>query len=114
MRLSGLIPAFAEIVESAQDIVMPEHRKREAHPAFYHNMLLAEAVEDTVVDQTLDYAPERARQGVAAGAGHELLPDPNGPSLDTALRDQLGLKLKVQKGKLEMLVVQRIERLGGN
>jgi uncharacterized protein (TIGR03435 family) len=46
--------------------------------------------------------------------GREPAPDANGASLETALREQLGLKLEVRKGAVGVLVVDHIERVSGN
>jgi uncharacterized protein (TIGR03435 family) len=40
--------------------------------------------------------------------------DPLGPSLFTALQEQLGLRLEAQKGSVEMLVIERVEKPSEN
>jgi uncharacterized protein (TIGR03435 family) len=76
----------------------------------------ARDVDDTVVnktgltgsyDFTLEYTPERV--GPGAKDGHEPPPNPDGPSLFTALREQLGLELSRQKVPVELLTVDHIE-----
>jgi uncharacterized protein (TIGR03435 family) len=41
-------------------------------------------------------------------------PDPNGPSLFTAVQEQLGLRLESQKGPMEMIVIDRVEKASEN
>jgi uncharacterized protein (TIGR03435 family) len=70
-------------------------------------------------DINLEYTPEQGQfQAPPGGAppGMPSLPpvDPNGPSLFTALQEQLGLKLESQKGPVEMMVIDHIERPSEN
>ncbi|MGH9240632.1 MAG: TIGR03435 family protein [Vicinamibacterales bacterium] len=71
----------------------------------------------TVIDRTgltglydfvLRWAPEQRPGGSAGGAPTAAAPE--GPSLFTALRDQLGMKLEAQRGPVDYLVVDHIER----
>ena len=78
--------------------------------------LLALMLSGTVVDKTgltglydidLTFTPERTLpEGVLPGRPA----DPNGPTIYTALREQLGLKLESQKVQEEVLVIDHVER----
>jgi uncharacterized protein (TIGR03435 family) len=54
-------------------------------------------------DLTLTWTPDQART-----------PDDTGPSLFTALQEQLGLKLEAGKGPVEILVIDSAERAAVN
>lgn len=61
---------------------------------------------------TLRWTPDQLSPGLERKARAMGLPpiDPDGPALFTAVREQLGLKLDSQKGPVEILVVDRVER----
>jgi uncharacterized protein (TIGR03435 family) len=59
-------------------------------------------------DFDLTWTPEQATQ-LAPGAPPIAI-DPNGPSIFTALQEQLGLKLDSTKGPVDVLVIDHVER----
>jgi len=79
--------------------------------------LLALMLQRTVVDKTglagrydidLTYTPD---QPIPAGINIPgAAADPNGPSIYTAIREQLGLKLEAQRDQEEVLVIEHLER----
>jgi uncharacterized protein (TIGR03435 family) len=85
---------------------------------------LSPFVNRVVVDKTgltgpyemdLQWTPEQMPQGGPGGGGPPpgvVLPpiDPNGPSIFTAVQEQLGLKLESTKGPIDVLVIDRVER----
>jgi uncharacterized protein (TIGR03435 family) len=83
--------------------------------------LLARQLGRTVVDKTgltgnydftLKWAPDES-QG-PPGMDNGSPPDSSGPSLFTAIQEQLGLRLEAQKGPVEILVIDHVERPSDN
>jgi len=89
--------------------------------SLFANLLSGSVDGSVVVDETgltgsYDFTLEfyRGPGGIGVQEGREPAPDPNGPSLYTALQDQLGLKLKSRKTAVQILIVDHIERLSEN
>ena len=58
-------------------------------------------------DIALDWTPDEAGPPLPNSPFPQ--PDPNGPTLEGALEDQLGLKLAPARGSVELLVIDHIE-----
>jgi uncharacterized protein (TIGR03435 family) len=71
-------------------------------------------------DFTLQWTPDqgtprfKGTDGSPQPAGSSPLADSFGPSLFTAMEEQLGLKLEKQKGPVDVLVIDHIEKPSGN
>jgi uncharacterized protein (TIGR03435 family) len=64
----------------------------------------------------LRWTPDQIPPGYDRKASAMGLPpiDANGPSIFTAIREQLGLKLEPQKGPVDVLVVDRADHPAAN
>jgi uncharacterized protein (TIGR03435 family) len=60
-------------------------------------------------DFTLEYTPDDAPRGDMAAAHGDGAPDPNGPTVFTALEEQLGLHLNSTKGPVKTVVIDHID-----
>jgi uncharacterized protein (TIGR03435 family) len=85
---------------------------------------LSARVGRVVVDRTgltgffefnLDFTPDQLPQGAAPPPGAPTIVngapiDPNGPSIYTAIQEQLGLKLDSQRGPVDVVVIDSVEQ----
>ena len=65
-------------------------------------------------DFTLEWSPDEGRGMTMQGAGRPTPSDDSGPSIFTAIQEQLGLKLESTKGPVEYVVVDHVERPSEN
>ena len=80
---------------------------------------MSQMVQRVIVDRTgltgnfdleVTFTPDQMPQGTPPPGAPPLPPiDPNGPSIFTALQEQLGLNLESQRGPVEVLVIDRVE-----
>jgi uncharacterized protein (TIGR03435 family) len=65
-------------------------------------------------DFTLEFVPEGTAELVRKSPGGEPLPPVDGPTLITALREQLGLRLETAKGPAPVYSIDHVERPAAN
>jgi bla regulator protein BlaR1 len=91
--------------------------------------LFSQQLDRTVVDKTgltgnydftLHWTPDESQDPTfkepagGQGAGDSAPPESSGPSIFTAIQEQLGLKLESQKGPVEILVIDHVEKPSEN
>jgi uncharacterized protein (TIGR03435 family) len=87
--------------------------------------LLSDLAGRTVLDKTglkenydfkMSFAPDRGLGQQPPGPGDDRQPpaESDGPSIFTALQEQLGLKLDAQKGPVEVLVIDSVQKASAN
>ena len=84
--------------------------------------ILSRQLHRTIVDKTgltgkydfnLEYTPDDAPRGDGPAHGDAAAPDPNGPTIFTALEEQLGLHLNSTKGPVKTIIIDHIEAAYG-
>jgi len=67
-------------------------------------------------DLKLEWTPDGSEAQIKTGAreGEPPAAEATGPSLFTAIQEQLGLKLEAQKGPVEVFVIERVEKPSEN
>ena len=84
---------------------------------------IANIVGRTVIDETgltgdydfkLEYAPEQVTIPRPLEASEKQLAEQDGPTIFTALQEQLGLRLESKKGPVQILVIDRAEKATEN
>lgn len=90
-------------------------------PMSYLSWYLGQVQNRPVVDRTglkgfWDFTLEFVPDGMSERRGPDgaMLPPPDGPNIYTALRDQLGLKMEVQKTAVDVYVVDHVEKPAAN
>ena len=85
--------------------------------------MLARMLGRTVIDKTgltgkydidLKWTPDETQLAMLSPEARPSAPEGSGPSIFTALQEQLGLKLESQKGPVEVFVVERAEKPSEN
>ena len=82
----------------------------------YVSLLGRNVIDATGLTGPYDVHLKWARDSLSAPAGPNATPlsDATGPSIFTALQEQLGLKLESTKGPVEVLVIDHVERPSAN
>jgi uncharacterized protein (TIGR03435 family) len=61
-------------------------------------------------DFRLTWTPDESQRGLPGGPDADTVLDPSGPSIFTALAEQLGLRLEPSKAPMEFLIIEHAEK----
>lgn len=121
LRLSGQAPPPPrDGIQVCGGQLRPGHVTLNGFALFELAINLSTWVDRVVVDRTglqgpfnvnLEWAADLRPAHDATDAAHEVTPtDQSGPSLFTAIQEQLGLRLESTKGPVDVLVIDHVER----
>ena len=71
-------------------------------------------IDETGLTGTFDFLLEFTPEPKSSTPNSNTAPDPNGPTFEQALRDQLGLKMESRKSSMEVIVVDHVEHPSEN
>ena len=128
MSKSGAKLKEAKVVEGARQGMSMNRGRLEAMAAPMEMLgaTLSNVTGRPVVDKTgltgkydfvLEWTPDAGADARAQGFGdgiNEPAPAPGGPTIFTALQEQLGLRLESQKGPVQNIVIDRVEKPSEN
>jgi len=99
-RLTGIAASSSQLAEALSDVTLNGS-------SIVNRPVLDKTGLTGLYDFTLSWLPDPGQVGNAAGQGE-------GASIFTALVEQLGLKLEAQKGPVEILVIDHVEKPSEN
>ena len=116
-------PAQPPVRNCGQQMMSPRSLSAVAAPISQIVPALARMLGRTVIDKTgligkydisLEWTPDESQMAMLPPDAPKPTSDGAGPSIFTAIQEQLGLKLEAQKGPVEILVIDRVEKPSEN
>jgi uncharacterized protein (TIGR03435 family) len=100
--VAGSKATTQQLAEALSDVML------NGHAILDRPVIDRTGLSQNLYDFTLTWTPEPGQFGNTSTS------DPSGPSLFTAIQEQLGLKLDTQKAQVEFLVIDRLEKATAN
>jgi uncharacterized protein (TIGR03435 family) len=116
-------PGKPDALNCGQQMMSPRSLRAVSAPLANIIPMLARMLGRTIVDKTgltgnydvsLEWTPDESQSAMLPPDVPKPVADGSGPSIFTALQEQLGLKLESQKGPVEILVIDRAEKPSEN
>jgi uncharacterized protein (TIGR03435 family) len=116
-------PGAPPVLNCEQQMMSPRSLTAISVPVGNIVPMLARMLGRTIIDKTglkgnydfkVEWTPDESQTAMLPPDAPKPPPDGQGPSIFTALQEQLGLKLESQKGPVQILVIDRAERPSEN